>query len=679
VRPRDLTPLFEPRSLAIVGASANTEKWGYWFARDAAKGTHRRSVYLVGRSGGEVHGLPVHRSLAELPEPPELVVLAVPGTGLEDAVDEALGAGARALVAIAAGFGELSSDGAVRERAIAERVRAAGAVLVGPNCLGIFDSSSELELATADFPSGPFGFLSQSGNVGLETALLLEDVGLGYSRFVSVGNQADVEVTELLTALAEHEPTQVIGIYCEDFRDGRAFAEAARTAGKPVVLLTVGRTEAAVRAARSHTGALTSALDAVDAACRAAGIHRVDTPRELVDAVQALLSPVRPTGRRVGVISDGGGYGAIAADRLGSFGLELPVLGDETQERLRAVLPPTAATANPVDLAGGGEQDTFTFSRSTGELLASEDVDAVLFTAYYGGYSSQSDELREREVAVARRLADAVAETGKPLVVHTMHWDSPPARELRSARVPVYRTIESAVLGVAALVADTARSARPVPSQATPAAPVTDAGYEAARAALADAGIAFAPARPADDAAGALEAADELGFPIVLKSVGSLHKSDAGGVVVGIRGAEELAAALDRLAPPYSVERMEDVDAGFELLIGARRDPRFGPILLAGAGGVTAEILHDTANALAPVSEEDALALLRTLRCAPLLEGARGRPPLDLAAAAAALAALSRFAAAHPEVAEVEVNPLLVGREGAVGLDARVVPADQST
>jgi acyl-CoA synthetase (NDP forming) len=672
---RDLTPLFEPRSLAVVGASANTEKWGYWFARDAAKGAHRRRVYLVGRSGGEVHGLAVHRSLGDLPEAPELVVLAVPGGGLEDAVDEAIAAGARALVAIAAGFGELSSEGAVRERRIAERVRAAGAVLVGPNCLGIFDGPSELELATADFPAGPLGFLSQSGNVGLETALLLEDVGLGYSRFVSVGNQADVDVTELIPALAQHEPTKVIGIYCEDFRDGRAFAEAARTAGKPVVLLTVGRTEAAVRAARSHTGALTSALDAVDAACRAAGIHRVDTPRELVDVAQALLSPQRPRGRRVGIISDGGGYGAIAADRLGALGLQLPVLAAETQERLRSVLPPTAATANPVDLAGGGEQDTFTFSRSTAELLASDDVDAVVLTAYYGGYSSQSDDLREREVTVARQLAAAVSATGKPLVVHAMHWDSPPARELRAARIPVYRAIESAVLGLAALVADTERPGRPVPTLPPAAEPVTDVGYAAARAALTEAGIAFVPARAAQDRAEALAAAEALGYPVVLKAVGALHKSDAGGVVVGIRNREELAPSLDRLAPPYSVERVEDVGTGFELLIGARRDPRFGAVVVAAAGGVNAEILRDTAAALAPVSPEEAMGLIRSLRCAALLDGARCRPRLDLAAAADALSALSRFAAEHLEVVEVEINPLLVRSDGAVGLDARILLA----
>ena len=236
---RDLRPLFEPETVAIVGVSADPAKWGYWFARDAASGAHRRRVYLVGRNGGEVHGLPVHRSLSELPEAPELVVLSVPAEGLEQAVEDSLEAGARALVAIAAGFAELGQEGAARERALVERVRAADAVLVGPNCLGLFDGAAELQLASTPLPAGPVGFVSQSGNVLLEIGLLLEDAGLGFSRAVSIGNQADLGATELVAALAEHDGTRVIGIYCEDFLDGRAFVEAARTAGKPVMLLTV--------------------------------------------------------------------------------------------------------------------------------------------------------------------------------------------------------------------------------------------------------------------------------------------------------------------------------------------------------------------------------------------------------------------------------------------------------
>jgi acetate---CoA ligase (ADP-forming) len=674
---RDLTPLFEPETLAIVGVSSDPAKWGYWFARDAALGAHRRRVYLVGRNGGELHGMPVHRSLGDLPEPPELVVLSVPAAGLEEAVEDSLAAGARALVAIAAGFAELGEEGATRERALVERVRAAGAALVGPNCLGVFDGAAELQLASAQLPAGPVGFISQSGNVLLEAGLLLEDVGLGFSRAVSIGNQADLGATELVAALGEHEATRVIGVYCEDFRDGRAFVEAARTARKPVVLLTVGRTEAGARAARSHTGALTSGREAVEAACRAGGIHLVDTPRALVDAAQALLAPYRPHGRSVAVIGDGGGYGAIASDLLEGRGMELPLLSEPTQAKLHELLPPYAPTANPVDLAGAGEQDVFSFARSTRALLLADDADLVLFTAYFGGYSTQSDEMRDREVAVAKLLAEAVADSGKPLLVHTMYASSPAAKALRAAGVPTYRVIESAVDAAAALVADGAATAS-LPTLPDAAPPLTETSYPAARAALTAAGMPFTAARTVAGREEALAAAAELGYPVVLKALGVLHKSDAGGVLVDLRSEEELATAFDDLAErllpeTFSVERAEDVGAGFELLVGARRDTRFGPLVAVAAGGLHAETLRDVAVALAPVEAETAEELVRSLASSPLLTGARGRPQLDVAAAARAIAALSRFAAAHPEIAEVEINPLLVSREGAVGLDARIV------
>jgi acyl-CoA synthetase (NDP forming) len=664
---RDLRPLFEPRSLAIVGVSADPGKWGYWFARDAARGSHRRAVHLIGRSGGELHGLPVLSSLGELPDAPELVVLSVPAAGLEDAVDESLAAGAKAIVAIAAGVGD------ERERAIVARVRAAGAMLLGPNCLGVFDAAGELDLASNPLPSGPIGFVSQSGNIALETGLLLSDVGLGFSRLASIGNQADLDVTDMLRDLAGHDGTKAIGVYCEDFRDGRAFAEAARTAGKPVVLLTVGQTEASTRAALSHTGALTSSLDAVVAACRAAGVHRVETPRRLVETLQALLAAERPRGRRVAVIGDGGGYGAVACDLLGAQDLELPVLSDGVQDALRASLPSTAATANPVDLAGAGEQDAFSFARTTRTLLESDDVDVVLFTAYFGGYSSLSDELRERELAVAAELAAAAHETGVPLVVHAMYWDAPPARALRESGIAVYRAIESAVDAVAALVGD-GRPSRPVPALPPRAAPVPGASYTDARAALATAGVPFGAARTVSTRDDAAAAAAKLGYPVVLKALGALHKSDGGGVVVALGDAAALRAAVDRLGvAEYSVETQEDTAAGFELLVGGRWDPRFGAVVVVGAGGVHAELFRDTASALAPIDAGEAEALLTRLRCAPLLTGARGRAPLDIRAAAEAVAALSQFAAAHPELAELEVNPLLVRREGAVGLDARFV------
>ncbi|HSK17101.1 MAG TPA: acetate--CoA ligase family protein [Gaiellaceae bacterium] len=678
---RDLRPLFDPRSVAVVGASSLPGKWGYWLARGAIKGEKRRSVFLVNRRGGDILGRQAHASLAELPESPELVVVAVPAAGVEEAVEGALAAGAKALVVIAAGLGEMGEDGRERERAIVERVRAAGAVLVGPNCLGVYDAEAELELSSEELEPGSIGLVSQSGNLAIEIGLLAADVGLGFSRFVSLGNQADVEARELVEAYAGHEPTRLIAVYLEDFRDGRAFARACAAAGKPVVLLAGGATETAARAARSHTGALASDLAAIRAASAAAGIELVRSPKEAVDIAQALLGGRRPRGRRIALAADGGGHTVVASDLAAAAGLELPELSAAAQARLADALPETATLTNPVDFAGGGEQDIASFGRVVRTLLESGDVDTALLTGYFGGYSQYSAEFEAEEVRAAEDMARAAEETGRPLLVHTMFWRSRPAETLRASGVPVFREVEAAVWAAGRLAAAPPDALRVVPGVPEPAPPVGETGYFAARSLLSGAGIPFAEAREVAGVQEALAAAAELGFPVVLKALGRLHKSDDGGVAVGLRDPREVAEALTRmereLAPPwYSVERQAPVSEGVELIVGARRDPRFGPLLLVGAGGLFAEVLEDVAVALAPVTEEAAEALLRSLRIAPLLGGARGRPAVDVTAVARAAAALSRVAAEHPEIAEVEVNPLLAGPDGALGLDARIVPGD---
>ena len=685
---RDLRALFEPASVAVVGASDDPVKWGNWIARGALRGESRRTVYLVNRRGGEVMGRPAHASLADLPEAPELAVLAVPPAALEQAVDDALSSGCRALVVITAG--EADGDaGGERDTALAAAAREAGAILLGPNCLGVFDASAELELVPNDLPSGSIGFLSQSGNLALEIGLLAEAAGLGFSRFVSLGNQADLEVGELIDELAAHEATELIAIYVEDFRDGRAFAraaEAATRAGKPVVLLAVERTEATARAVRSHTGALASETAAIDAACRAAGMERVRGPRELVDLADGLLRAGKANGRRVAVLADGGGHGGIAAALSSAAGLELPALSGALREELRAGLPRTAAVANPIDLAGGGEADIHSFERTARAVLRSGEVDAVLMTGYFGGYTDYAETLGRGEAAVAEALGDAAAAAGRPIVVQTMHPQTAAATTLRRRGVPVYRTIERAVEVLARLADGSARTPRGVPELPQAAEPLAvdggagaAGGYSTARALLAAGGVPFVPAREVSSPDEAVAAAGEIGYPVVLKALGLLHKSDAGGVVTGLGDEASLRAAFadvtERLAPSaMSVERMAPVGDGVELLVGARWDPRFGPVALVGLGGVFTEVLGDVAVALAPVDEAAARQLLLSLRAAPLLQGARGSRAADLDAVAAAVAALSRVAAAHPEIAEIEVNPLLALPEGALGLDARVVP-----
>lgn len=679
---RDLRPLFDPRSVAILGASSVPAKWGNWLSRGALRGAHRRAVFLINRNGSELLGQKTYRSLGDLPEPVELVVIAIGASGFEQAVDDSLRAGAKAIVAITAGLGEMGGDGSVLERAVVERVRAAGAILVGPNCLGVIDTQTELDLAYANVSPGPIGLISQSGNIALELASVAGDAGLGVSRFVSVGNQADLDVTELIGEFVKHDPTRIIAVYVEDFRNGRALAEAALHAhaeGKPVLMLTAGSSRAGARAARSHTGALVSASVAIDAACRASGMLRAMSTHQMIELAQALLMPHRPHGRRVGIIGDGGGHVALAADLLTERGLEVPLLSDDLSSRLGAALPPTAAVRNPVDMAGGGEQDLHNYERAVRTLAESGEVDAVLLTGYFGGYSQESAELGVIETEVAKEVAIAVDEAKCPLIVHTMYPDSPPANALRSRLVPIYDDIAGAARALARVVEWTGQKPAGVPQLIPPDAhPPVEEGYFEARELLAAAGIPLAPARRVTTLAQAQSAALEVGFPIVLKALSSSHKSDSGGVRLGIVGESELEASFIEMASRlnagvFSVERMIDRTDAVELLLGVRRDPSFGPVVVIGLGGIYTEALRDVAVALAPLNPDVADQMVRSLRAAPLLFGARGRPPLDVAAVARVAADLSQLAAGWRELAEVEINPLLVRRSGVVALDARVV------
>jgi acyl-CoA synthetase (NDP forming) len=400
---RDLQPLFAPASVAVVGASADPRKWGNWLASRALRGEQRRAVHLVNHRGGDVLGRATHRSLLELEAPVDLVLITVPEAALESTVDDALAAGARAIVVISAG-----TEGSGRDVALGARVRDAGAVLVGPNCLGIFDAESELELASNDLPPGTIALISQSGNLGLEVSLLAQEVGLGFSRFVSLGNQADLTTAELIDATAEHELTQAIALYVEDFRDGREFARAAaraQVAGKPVVLLTVSGDEAA-RAIRSHTGALASDEAAIEAACSAAGIEQVSSPGQLIDVIQGLIRGVPPCGPRVAIMADGGGHGGVAASLVAKAGLQVPELSPSTVAALREQLPPSASCSNPVDLAGGGEADIRNFERVARTLLECGDVDAVLLTGYFGGHGRGAGRADRGRRAAAGRSDD---------------------------------------------------------------------------------------------------------------------------------------------------------------------------------------------------------------------------------------------------------------------------------
>ena len=608
------------------------------------------------------------------------MVVSVPEAGLEQAVEESLAQGARALIVITAGLAEKDEAGRLRERALVERVRDAGAVMLGPNCIGVFDAQAEFHVSSNDYPGGSIGLISQSGNLSLELGMLLERCGLGLSRFASIGNQADVRLPELVEHLAGHEPTRAIAIYAEDVSDGRAFVEAARAAvrQKPVILLNSGRSAAGARGAASHTGALVTSDAVIAAACREAGIVRVDSPGELVDACQAFVRSPRAHGRRVAVIADGGGHGSVAADLVTASGLEVPAFSAELVARIEPQLERAGSVGNPIDIIDGAD-GLASFTGIARACLESGEVDAVLITGYYGGYALYSDEYRESEPREARALAALQRELDRPVVVHSIFAEKVgEGTDLRTHGLASYERGEQAVRALAALA-----TPPPSPAVATPAPAAALAGapgYVEARALLLEAGIAYGDGGPARDAEEAVALADRLAlYPATLKAVDArlVHKSDLGGVRVGLADARALRAAAlemsEHLSPDLLfVERTAEVRDGIELVIGATRDPRFGAVVLVGLGGILVETLRDTALALAPLDAAAAEQLLRSLRMAAVLDGVRGRPAVDVAAAARAVVALGDAMAAHPEVAELEVNPLLVTPRGALALDARI-------
>jgi acyl-CoA synthetase (NDP forming) len=681
---RDLTPLFEPRSVALVGASNDRMKWGGWFALSLLGQAGHPPIHMVARRGGDVFGQRAVPSLLDLDEAPDLAILSIPAAAVEGALAEAVKLGVKAVAVIAAGFGELGAEGLEVQGRLVEMTRAANVLLLGPNCLGLLDTHAGLNATGGDQPTGAVSLVSQSGNLALEVGLMLTAERQGFARFVSVGNQADLTIPDMLWSLVDHEPTRVVACYVEDPKDGPEFVAAVRAlaeAGKPPLVIKAGRTDVGARAAHSHTGSLAGSARVFAAALRDAGGIPVSSPGELVDRARALLGGARSRGRRVAVLADGGGHGVLAADLLTDAGFDLAVLAAETAARVQPHLPLTQVS-NPVDLAGAGEADIFTFAHITHALVDDPNVDAVLYTGFFGGYASYSAEAAEQEMAVSDRIAELRDTSGKPLVIQSMQVPSrPPAiLALDSRAVPTYERIESAIRGLDAVIARTAAPVRG--PQPAPATAIGRATYPEARELLEAAGIAFPDGGLAvdDDAAGRIAAG--IGAPVALKAVSPdlLHKTDAGGVLLGIEPADAATAAAtmrERVGMPLDgvfVERMA-APGGVDLVVGARRDPTFGPVILIGVGGIFVETLDDVILTLAPADPEYVAGLLRTLRAWPLLAGARGARTVDVAAVARAACAIGDVLVGRPDLDEIEVNPLRATGDGVLALDARIVVA----
>lgn len=676
---RDLSALFDPKSIAIVGASNDPGKYGNWLSVRALRGP--RSVQLINRSSPSVLGQPTWASLAASGAPVDLAVIAVPAASFEDAIEDAIEARVGAIVAITAGLGETGGVGAQRQRALVRRVRTAGISMLGPNCMGLVDTTTGLDATVNDFRPGSISIISQSGNLAIDIGGHLADLGMGVARFVSLGNSADIDAADLIDSCVQHDGTEAIAVYCEGFGDGLKFARAvarAHHAGKPVILLSVGRGAASTRGAASHTGSMVTSSVVLEAMCESTGAELVSTPHEMAVLLQALVRWKAPKGRRVAVLADGGGHGSLMSDCLEGVGMGVEEFGADLCARVAGELPPTASAVNPVDVAGGGEQDVTCFPRVIEVLSGGDEVGAVVLTGQFGGYSHYDPAVTSAEIAAAISIAGASRRNATPVFVHTVFPDSAPAQALREGGVPVYRNMQDAAWALERITARARRLVEGVPETESVAPELTETGYWPARCTLADAGIEFGRAGEVSSIEQLRTMAVDLQFPLVLKALGDEHKSDRGGVLLGIADHDMLETAWsdlqDRLSPPSaSVEEQLDLSDAVELIVGARQDPAFGTIVLVGLGGFFTELFSDIRCALGPVTVGTAREMLLGLSGSAMLTGFRGRPPIDLQATAELVSALSRFAAAHPEIAEVECNPVAATPTGATALDARII------
>ena len=702
--------VLRPRAVAVLGASPDRRTLGGAVVANLLAAGFTGALHPVDRRGRPIAGRPCHRSLDEVPGELDLVVVAL-------AADEVLAAaracgerGVRALVVLAGGFAERGPAGAERQRELLAICRGHGMRLVGPNALGVVNTDPAVRLdatsAPAPAPAGGLGLLSQSGGVGIALLEQARAAGLGVSAFASVGNKADLSGNDFLQWCERDGRTRAVLLYLESFGNPRAFARIARRVGasKPIVAVKAGRTPAGARAASSHTGALLAASEvAVSALFRQAGVLRVDTLGELFDLAALLERQPLPAGGRVAIVTNAGGPGILAADACQAAGLTLPQLPAALQRELALIAPGSAGLANPVDLLV--DASPAAFAAAVEAIGRADVVDALIAVCVPRPFAAAE------EVARALRRAPAALDGRLPVLAAFMTGDGAaaavagaPADAEPGRPLPAFRYPEDAARALARAV-EHARW-RAEPRGAVPAFP--DARRDEAAAIVAAAlaqegdggrggwldplrvhellachGLPLPPRRVVRSPTAAARAARELDGPVALAALGARRPraaADAGDVVADLPGPtavrraaaalrDRLAAAGDQVAG-FVVQRM--APPGVEVLVGATVDPQFGPVVVCGAGGRTAELLRDVAVRLTPLTDRDARAMVRELGAFPLLEGYRGGASVDVAALEQVLLRVGALVEAHPEVAELDCSPVVVHPGGAVVVDARV-------
>jgi len=689
-----LDPIMRPRAIAVVGASRSPNTIGHQILSNLIRHGYQGAVYPVNPGATSVSSIRSYASIAEIPDQVDLAIVVVPKQHALAVAEQCGAAGVRGLVVITAGFREIGGEGVAREAELLAVARRHGMRMIGPNCMGVLNTAPELSM-NATFapqmpPHGRAAFVSQSGALGASVLDYAREFGIGISQFVSVGNKADVSGNDLLEYWEHDDGVGLILMYVENFGNPQRFLQIASRVGrsKPIIVVKSGDSAAGARAASSHTGALAANNDAVGALLAQAGVMRAGSIEELFDMAMAFTSRPLPRSRATAVLTNAGGPGILAADALAAHGLELAELAPETIDRLRPLFPEEASIRNPLDMIASADSAKY---RAALEILLSDPNVASAVPIFVPPLGIRQQDVAEAIVAAAESAPE------KPVLSVLMGRDGLPQgrAELHRANIPAYVFPESAARALAALCRYAEH--RALPSQTPPTLDRID--VDGARAIIAAAhstklgeiecfdlleryGLAVARpvlARSADEAR-ALANGDDGTVVMKVVSPDVVHKSDIGGVMVGVRRADTAAAytsivdsvrgALGDVAiDGVLVQPM--VSGGTELIIGMVRDPSFGPLVMFGLGGLLVEALADVVFRLAPLTRGDAEAMLDGIRGARVLGGLRGRPPVDREAVIDVLLRVSQLAVDHPEIAELDINPLMAMPVGAIAVDAR--------
>jgi acyl-CoA synthetase (NDP forming) len=678
----------------VLGASNEPSRIGGRPIRYLKEGGFPGPIWPINVKGGTIQGLPAFKTIDELPEAPECLIVAVPAAVVCDAVESAARRGTKAAVVFSAGFAEADEQGKRWQERLVGIARDTGCRIVGPNCLGLFNARhgyAPTFTASLDHghpKPGVVGMVSQSGAYGSHLFVLTRDRNIGMSCWLTTGNDCDVDVADTIAYFAEDPDTKVIAAYVEGVKDRDRFMgalEAARAAKKPVVMMKVGSSTVGAAAAMSHTASLAGSDVVYDAALRQLGVHRAETTEEMLDVVYAATRGIFPETNRLGIVTISGGAGVLMADAAERYGVDVAAMPEAAQARLKAILP-FAAVRNPVDTTAQFFNDMSLVTEFTRTILAEGGYGAI------AAFVTAIPRNRETGGRLKEALTKATAEYRDRLLILCMLASPEMTAEYEEAGYLCFEDPSRAVAAFAALArfgrsfAKGAGSRPPaLPPSAKPVPAGASLGEAEAKALLASAGVPVAQEKLAKTADEAVAAAQSLGYPVVLKiaSADILHKTEIGGVKLNLADAEAVRTAfteiMDRAKKEKPQARIDGclvapmIKGGMEAILGVIDDASFGPVVMFGLGGIFAEVLKDVTFRVAPFGLDEARAMIREVKGFPLLDGARGRPKLDQEALAKALAALSVYAAANAKtLRSIDVNPFIVLEKGAVAVDGLI-------